>query len=188
MSVHMLAASLIAAGNLAQAPEATAADLGPGYEQRYSEDYEDPPPPRGHAGDYNGEEQYEDNRSHAWRERDDDDDAGEDEVLRHRRWYKDGDYLDPLPRAPRFDDRLRRERYACAVPWQIKKRLRHEGWTDFHDLDFEGDTAVVRATRIRSGRTFTLRVVRCTGEVVSAQPLRWQSYGAYAPPHYRSPY
>lgn len=190
MSVRVLAASLIAAlsltaASIAAAPGAAAADLGEGYDPRdpgYADDGYYPPP---QSHDYGGrdaddDDDGDDDRRYAHRDNDDDDDD-QDEDYRHRRHDRDGTYLAPLPRPPHFGDGQYRNRQDCVPPWRIKSRLRHDGWTAFRDLSIEGNTAVVRATRIASGRTFTLRVDRCSGAVVNARPLPWRSYGAYVP-------
>ena len=40
---------------------------------------------------------------------------------------------------------------------------------------------VLRARRVESGRVFTLRVDRCSGEIVDARPHHLRAFGAYAP-------
>ena len=54
-----------------------------------------------------------------------------------------------------------------------------QGWHDFHDGDVRGDIATVRARR-PSGRLFDLAIDRCSGEIVSAQPLEPRRIGPYA--------
>jgi hypothetical protein len=66
----------------------------------------------------------------------------------------------------------------------VKDRLLRSGWHDFHDGDLRGDVAIVRARR-PSGRLFELAIARCSGEIVSAQPLEPRRFGPYA---YGGPY
>jgi hypothetical protein len=65
----------------------------------------------------------------------------------------------------------------------VKDQLLRQGWHDFHDGDARGDIATVRARR-PSGRLFALAIDRCTGEIVSAEPLEPRRFGpfAYGPP------
>ncbi|MCC7251996.1 hypothetical protein [Hyphomicrobium sp.] len=83
----------------------------------------------------------------------------------------------PPPRAsapppPRYAERppVRAERYACLEPWQIKHRLRREGWAGIQPMGGEGGIVHLRARRYESGRPFKLRVDRCSGEVIAARP------------------
>ncbi len=82
---------------------------------------------------------------------------------------KDG-YPVPMPPPERYSESPRRERYACLDRWQIKRELRREGWTDLRPLGGDGERVRVRARRIDSGRVFTLRVDRCSGDVLAARP------------------
>ncbi len=90
---------------------------------------------------------------------------------------KDG-YPVPMP-PPRYGDRgppERAERYACLDRWQIKRRLRHDGWAGIWPMGGDGAIVQVRARRIESGRPFLLRVDRCSGEVVAARPEYLRSF------------
>src|SRR5262245_24130663 len=69
----------------------------------------------------------------------------------------------------------------CVGRWQIRSRLHDEGWVNIRPLDRQGETALLRARRADSGRVFTLRVDRCSGEVVDARPHFLRTFGAYAP-------
>lgn len=103
-------------------------------------------------------------------------------------------YAGPIPRERVYreeedDDYPRRRRYSYAEPVPpyagrclprevIKNRLMHHGWHDFHHADARGEVAVVHARR-PSGRLFLLKVDRCSGDVLSANPLEGR-FGPYA--------
>jgi hypothetical protein len=72
--------------------------------------------------------------------------------------------------------------------WQIRSRLRGEGWVDLRPLDREGPSTLVRARRVDTGRVFTLRVDRCSGEIVDARPYYLRALGAYVPRRWERPY
>lgn len=85
----------------------------------------------------------------------------------------------PAPRAsapppePYYVERrpARGERYgACLDRWEIKQRLRREGWTALQPIG--GSDGVVRfyARRFDSSSDFRLRVDRCSGHVIAARP------------------
>ena len=174
MRSWVLAAGLLTA---AATTGAQAADLydGPPPPNRYGSAYEDPryadiyrypgpgpapyavPPPRPYVGPYAGppiprEPVY----------RDDDYDRPYDGPRRHS-------YLDP--RRPYAGHCLPRE--------VVKERLLRQGWHDFHDGNVQGDIATVHARR-PSGRLFALAIDRCSGEIVSAEPLEPRRFGPYA--------
>jgi len=67
----------------------------------------------------------------------------------------------------------------CAPRELVEERLYSEGWRDFHDGDVRGGLATVHARR-PSGRLFVLTLDRCSGQVVSAEPLEGRPYGPYA--------
>jgi hypothetical protein len=76
-------------------------------------------------------------------------------------------YLEPVnPHAPRH--------YAqpdqCVHQGEIRRSLINEGWRDFQDLEFRGEVAVVRARR-PNGQLYSLKVNRCSGDIVHARPL-----------------
>ncbi len=81
----------------------------------------------------------------------------------------------PPPRAespPRHVERppVRIGRHACLETWQIRSRLRWEGWTHVRPLGGEGGIVRMRAGRFDSSSVFDLRVDRCSGEVLAAWP------------------
>jgi hypothetical protein len=67
----------------------------------------------------------------------------------------------------------------CVPREVIKDRLLRRGWSDFHDGDLRGGIATVRARR-PSGRLFEIAIDRCSGEVISAEPLEPRRFGPYA--------
>lgn len=105
-------------------------------------------------------------------------------------------YAEPLPpyAAPRYErpyaysdePPVERDRYGYLRPMQpgryrpaepvcvphgeIRRALMDEGWRDFRDLEFRGETAVVQARR-PNGQLYRLKVDRCTGDIVNARPL-----------------
>jgi hypothetical protein len=194
MLLRPLALAVLAALTLYAAPRpAAAADLGDGYS---GSPYDDPRypdirrhPPRRDWSQREDSYDDDDDRSYA-RDRDDDDDRyGSDDrdddtpdrAWRHReRRY--GDYLPPMTETPRFSDDWRRGRYDCVARWRIRHLLQRDGWHDIRSLSLEGPTAIVRATRRESGRTFDLRVDRCSGAILSARRSFGRAYGLYQPP------
>jgi len=92
---------------------------------------------------------------------------------------KDG-YPVPVP-APRYGERAPPperygQRFACLDRWQIRRRLRNDGWEGIRPQGGDGGIVYVRAHRIESGRPFALRVDRCSGEVVDARPERRRTF------------
>lgn len=174
-----VAASLLAALLLSTATAASAADLSygsrePGYDDpyddpRYADIYRHPPP----RADVYRESFKDDDARYRAPPRDDYDDDGDD-VPPRRYSDRDRGYLPPMREPPRFSsvDRFRDDRRhdGCTPRHLVKQRLRAEGWSDFHDLALDGDTARVRARR-PSGRLFELQVDRCSGEIVNARPF-----------------
>lgn len=87
----------------------------------------------------------------------------------------------------RDDDDYDRERYArrqvdCVPRDVVRHRLAADGWHDFKWPEPRGDYVVVDARR-PNGRLFSLRIDRCSGEVVLARPLeppprfaRWRGH------------
>ncbi len=189
MSARLCAAIAFAAMTFAGGPKSLAADL---YGENYyppqdAEPYDDPryaegdryPPPRGPYEE--GPAQYDRGN----------DDAGPNHGDRYV--DRDGPYRDDypyrgslkdgyVPPPPRYTDRGPAPYGNCLARWQVRSRLRGDGWVDLQPLDRNGDTTVLRARRIDSGRVFTLRVDRCSGVVVDARPHFLRAYGAYAPP------
>jgi hypothetical protein len=160
---------------------ATAADLyGENYngppdaypydDRRYAE--RDYPPP---SGAYQDDDDYD---------RGDYRDRGRDESYEYRGSVKDG-YPVPVP-PPRYSDRSYGHDGGCVPRWQIRHRLRADGWTELRPIERAGDLATIRARREESGRMFTLKVDRCTGDIVAARPHRLREFGAFEPrPWYR---
>ena len=173
MSARALTASVIAVFTLASAPVASAADLGEGYPPGAEAPYDD-----SRYGGY-------DRQPPGYYNEDDEGDGGrysyepDDEGAPYPRHgsFKDGPYP-PLP--PRFGDAPRRGAELCIPRWQIRHRLRAEGWSGLHRLDLAGEVAIVQAYR-PSGRLFELKVDRCTGEVIAARPARLRHFGSYEP-------
>lgn len=171
MAVTLFASALVSIS------EARSADLSDGgYLPRYGSPYDDPryadvfrhpaPPPR-HEERYEDDDDeapsYDGPRRRAYRD---------DDGWRDRRW--DQGYLRPMPRGPRFADRER----DCIPRRAIRERLKADGWGEFQDLEIRGSTAIVTARR-PDGRPFDLTIERCSGEIVSARPLRG-GLGPYA--------
>lgn len=107
-----------------------------------------------------------------------DEDRYDDEADDSRRGsIKDG-YPVPMPppRAsappPRYVDRPppRADQYACLERWQIKRRLRGEGWTALRPLGGDGRIVHILARRFDSSSDFRLRIDRCSGAVIAARP------------------
>jgi hypothetical protein len=177
MRSWVLAAGLLTA---AATTGAQAADLydGPPPPNRYGSAYEDPryadiyrypgpgpapyavPPPRPYVGPYAGPPIP---REPVYR----DDDYGRD------RGYYDG------PRRYSHVDPRRPYAGHCVPREVVKEQLLRQGWHDFHDGNVQGDVATVHARR-PSGRLFALAIDRCTGEIVSAEPLEPRRFGPYA--------
>ncbi len=168
IGIRTLAASLFAVFAATTPLSATAADLygenyrpddGQGYDedQRYSES--ERPYDNGYA-------------------------EGQDyDQPRYRGSTKDGEYLPPLDRTPRFSENGyngRNDRYGCTPRWQVRNRLIGEGWRNFRRLAVRDNVVVLRANRY-DGRAFDIKVDRCSGEIVAQRPARLPGYGAYGP-------
>jgi hypothetical protein len=74
-------------------------------------------------------------------------------------------YLRPVP-PPHYQG----AQPGCVPHGEIKRSLIAEGWRDFQDLEFRGDVAVVQARR-PTGQPYSLKIDRCSGEIVHARPL-----------------
>jgi hypothetical protein len=59
---------------------------------------------------------------------------------------------------------------ACAPRAEIRDRLLREGWHSFEELDVRHRVAIVEARR-PNGLPYRLKIDRCSGDVVSAEPL-----------------
>lgn len=119
------------------------------YSGQHSGQYSDP-----YSGPYSGRtsDRY-DERPHAYQ-----DDAPP--VPRDRYGY-----LRPI-RPPHQHD----AQPGCLPHGEIRRSLVSEGWRDFQDFEPRGDIAVVRARR-PNGQLYSLKVNRCSGDIVHARPL-----------------
>jgi hypothetical protein len=189
MSARALAATLVAAMTFVAAPHVRAADL---YGENYNPpadtgEYDEGPPPasysdrgacddRGPCDEGPPPARYSDRGAY----------DGEPEPYEYRGGsIKDG-YPAPVPPpAARYDEGRYRIEAACIPRWQIKRRLRDEGWVDLWPLERGGPVVSVKARRAQSGRMFVLDVDRCTGEIVHARPQFLRTFGAYDPPRWR---
>ena len=184
LSISILAA---AAGVLATAPMTLAGDLGDGgYGARtYGQ----------HRPYYSGQDSYADRNGYRQDNDDDDDDqaygkdnddddddnTGNDDedrrdgdhAYRHNGSVKDGDY-EPAPHA----GIVRPYRGNCVPGWRVKQRLVGEGWSHFRLNTYGRGVAVVRATRVHTGRPFVLRIDGCTGETLSSTPAGLRRYSS----------
>lgn len=168
MRLFAAATGALAALTLMGSAPAIAADLGYGYpsSDRYRSAYED--------------QRYRDifgppaHRARAPYAEEDDDDVAERYVDRDR----------PLAGAYQerevYDDKriITRRHYsyaepavpACAPRAEIRDRLLRDGWHSFEELDVRHRVAVVEARR-PNGLPYRLTIDRCSGNVVSAEPL-----------------
>lgn len=166
MKSWVLAASLLAAVG-AGAPRALAADLDYGPRARYSSPYDDP-----RYRDLYGPrttERYSYEERKYWPPRNGYDDDGDFESRRYAENHRFGTY--------------------CLPRHEIRRKLRHEGWDDFHDFDLRPDVALLRARRFH-GELYDLKVDRCTGAVVYARPVERFVPGPFAhgPRRWARPY
>jgi hypothetical protein len=162
------AATLIAAV-AAGAPEARAADLEYGPRDRYSSPYDDQ-----RYRDLYATPKYTERYQHEQRTyRPPHDSYRADEyVPEHRRYAEDH----------RFGS-------ACLPRHEVRRRLRDQGWADFHDLEIRPDVAILRA-RQYNGQLYDLRIDRCSGAIVHARPVEQFVPGpfAYGPRRWARPY
>jgi hypothetical protein len=79
----------------------------------------------------------------------------------------------------------RAERYACLEHWQIRKRLRRDGWAGIRPMGGDGAVVNISARRFESGRAFNLRVDRCSGDVLAARPEYLRSFAYRDRPWHR---
>ncbi len=196
MSARLCAAIAFAAMTFAAGPKSLAADLyGENYyppqdaepygDQGYAEGDRYPPPrgpyeqgPAQFDNGYVGPEQGDRYVDRGGPDRGDPyGDAQYREDYPYRGSLKDGF----VPPPPRFSDRTYGRDGNCLARWQVRSRLRDEGWVDLQPLDRRGETTVLRARRAESGRVFTLGVDRCSGMIVDARPHYLRAFGAYAP-------
>lgn len=164
MRLIAVATGAVALLSLAGSAPAQAADLGYGPSDRYRSAYEDPryqdlygPPPGRISRRYVEKEEIEER----YAEVDDD---------------YDDKRLAPPARVYRHEDRFA---YDCTPRHVIRDRLYREGWSDFQEIDVRRRVAVVEARR-PNGLLHRLKIDRCSGEIVSAQPLAPVPGGPYA--------
>jgi hypothetical protein len=184
MRLFAAATGALAALTLMGSAPAIAADLGYGYPptDRYRSAYEDkrysdifgPPPHRARAPYV-----------------EEDDDIVERDVDHDR--PRLGTYHDREV----YDDKriITRRRYSYAVPTapacapraEIRDRLLRDGWHAFAELDVRDRVAIIEARR-PNGLPYRLKIDRCSGDIVSSEPLAAVPY-AYRPrrfePYYR---
>lgn len=67
-------------------------------------------------------------------------------------------------------------RFACLERWQVRQELRRRGWTDIRPMGGDGRIVHVRARRFDSSSVFSLKVERCSGEVLAARPFYLRSF------------
>ena len=186
----VLAAGLIAA---AAAAPALAADI----------DGVPPPPPRSgpygepYSGPYGrpyGERPRAPNVPPSYSD-DDDDDRYDGRPPARKYSYtppRDDDRYDGPPSARKYsytpappNHAAPRPGRGCVRSEQVRDRLTHEGWRDFHDGQPVSQTEVTMRARRANGRLFELTLHRCSGELIEARPLQLRPFGPYA---YRQPY
>lgn len=107
----------------------------------------------------------------------------------------------PIPREPIYRDDLPRydRQYAeapryraysvgpgCAHRDDIRRGLERDGWYDFRDPQIvDRGTALLSARR--NGRTFQLKIDRCSGDVLTTRPLdQYRPYADYGYRPYRA--
>lgn len=102
----------------------------------------------------------------------------------------------PPPRAeappppPRYVERppVRVDRYACLDRWQIRRRLRGEGWSGIRPMGGDGGIVHIRARRFDSSSMFHLRVDRCSGAVLTARPEFLRTFAFRERPYHDRPW
>jgi hypothetical protein len=102
----------------------------------------------------------------------------------------------PPPRAeappppPRYVERppVRVDRYACLDRWQIRRRLRGEGWSGIRPMGGNGGIVDIRARRFDSSSMFHLRVDRCSGAVLTARPEFLRTFAYRERPYHERPW
>jgi hypothetical protein len=177
-------AAVLVAAQLVAVASASAADLYNTYPPaRSGSAYDDPryadlygtPPPR-HEAPYKPSYEYRQEYRHEYRHE-----------------YRD---RHPVPSEPVYRDRQpnqysevhpRHRAYSagpgCLQKDEISLNLERDGWRDFHDPQvIDRGTAFVKARR--HGRTFQLKLDRCSGDIIAARPVDHR--GPYA--DYERPY
>lgn len=89
-------------------------------------------------------------------------------------------YADTPPPPPRALPPKRVDRFACLDSYEIERRLAHDGWTHIRAVNTRRGVTHIRARRVDTGRPFSLRVDRCSGELISARPGP-RVFGGYRP-------
>jgi len=79
-------------------------------------------------------------------------------------------YLRPMPPPAYVDQRHWAPGHAatCVPREHIRRALKDDGWSGFHDLDLRGPVAVVFAYR-PDGRLYRVKVDRCSGAVIGTR-------------------
>ena len=203
MSQFSLVALSAAAALLAAASSVSAGDLGDGgygprvYGQQpyYSGQGEDPGSNYSNRGDDDDDNANDDDDHASTRDEDNDDDdadndndndddsnnTGEHHPERHS-YRHEGSVREGYPPVPSANVYSHRDRAGACVPgWRVKQRLTGEGWSNFHLNNYGRGVAVIRATRVHTGRPFVLRIDGCTGNTLSSVPAgqRQLSDGGY---------
>ncbi|MGH6815802.1 MAG: hypothetical protein ACREC6_08860 [Hyphomicrobiaceae bacterium] len=152
MFSRTLAASVFAVVCLATGPAAVAADLRDGAcdDPRYCDRYGNPLPPR--TADPYRRKEYPPREPHP------DEFGGPESGARpHGRPHYPGHSGYDLPSH-------------CVPRFVIKKKLIHDGWSDFYDLELRSDVAILKARR-PNGSFYRVKVDRCTGHVLGTKLL-----------------
>ncbi len=159
-----ITSSVAAVLAFAQAPPAFATDIYDRYSPRTSSPYDDPrygdvfrhpsPPPARYAEPRYEEPRYAEPRREYHEPRE------------HRKRYG---YLAPMnpPHSSHYGDRYDPQ---CLPRAEIRRGLVNEGWRDFHELELQGQLALINARR-PNGQLYALRIDRCSGDIVRAKPL-----------------
>ena len=171
MKRSTLAAGVFAAALLAGAAGTRAADLDYGRvpTDRYSEAYEDPryrdlfapePPRRYSAAPYN-QPRYEPGYNQGYNQ-----------------GYNPGH---PVPPGNVYRDNApyRYGQNGCLPREALRERLLSEGWGNFQDLELRGEVARINARR-PNGDLYSLKVDRCSGEIVNSRLIQRGGLGPYA--------
>lgn len=178
LAVAVMGANVVA--DVVTVGSASAADLyntyppprtGSAYDDpRYADLYGTPPPPPRYEAPYKPQYEYrhEPRYSHP---------VPSEPIYRDRypRQYSEA----PLPHPPRAYS----AGPGCLAKDEISFNLERDGWRDFHDPQIiDRGTAFVKARR--QGRTFQIKLDRCSGDIIGARPL--DQRGPYA--DYERPY
>ena len=106
--------------------------------------------------------------------------------------YKDGPVLTEPRRYSERPLRYERYDYRCTPRRLIRKRLARQGWCDFAPVRMRPHVAIVDARR--DGRSYRLRIDRCSGQILRARVLNrhrhrhFRRFGVTWQPGYRHAY